>query len=83
MVPNCRAYDPAFACELVVIVDHELLAKDWSVTSDLFSVTSFSELARDARNVERWNRLHPEQEARRSHVDTLLEGSAPVVAATD
>ena len=129
-VPNCRAYDPAFAGELAVIVDHgmramlerqrgrvllphgderelragvardgqrsgrrrrhvrvrqarrrrrraaraaarvgtilreviaaaELLAQDWRVASDVFSVTSFSELARDAREVERWNRLHP------------------------
>jgi pyruvate dehydrogenase E1 component len=55
-----------------VLAAAELLADDWSVASDVFSVTSFSELARDARDVERWNRLHPESEPRRSHVEALL-----------
>jgi pyruvate dehydrogenase E1 component len=53
------------------------------VGSDVFSVTSFSELARDAREVERWNRLHPALAPRASHVSTLLGGDAPIVAATD
>ncbi len=152
--PNCRAYDPAFACELAVIIDHgmhrileeqadefyyitvmnenyaqpslpagvekdivagmyrfggenvkkarghvrllgsgsilretiaaaELLARDWQVSTEIWSVTSYSELARDARETERWNRLHPEQEQRRSHVERSLEGGVPVVAASD
>ncbi len=154
MVPNCRAYDPAFAHEIAVIMDHgmrrmmeqqadefyyitvanenyaqpslpddvapdiikgmyrlpprdptaaksvirllgsgsilreviaaaELLARDWNVASDTYSVTSFSELARDAREAERWNRLHPDLSPRRSHVGLLLDGDAPIVAATD
>jgi len=152
-VPNCRAYDPAFAYEVAVIVDagmramlergedvfyyitvmnenHEhpslpqgvaegivrgmyllerhgegdtalrllgsgtilrevraaaaLLAADWGVTSGVYSVTSFSELAREAREVGRSNRLHPLRAPRRSHLDDCLGGSrAPVVAATD
>ena len=153
-VPNCRAYDPAFAGELAVILDHgmrrmlvaqadefyyvtvmnesyaqpslsdgaaadvikgmyrfggneparprarvrllgsgailreaiaagEMLAGDFSVASDVYSVTSFSELARDARELERWNRLHPKEPPRRSHVASLLDGAAPIVAATD
>jgi pyruvate dehydrogenase E1 component len=152
-VPNCRAYDPAFAGELAVIVDHgsrqmlergedvfyyvtvmnenyaqpslpagaaegvvrgmyryaqheragrpsvrllgsgtilreviaagELLAADWDVGAEVWSVTSFSELAREAREVERWNRLHPAQPPRRSHLDDCLAGPAPVVASTD
>ena len=36
-----------------------------------------------AREVQRWNRLHPREPARRSHVETLLAGDAPIVAATD
>jgi len=36
----------------------QLLAEDWQVASEVFSVTRFSELAREARDVERWNRLH-------------------------
>jgi len=66
-----------------VIAASELLAQDWNIASDIYSVTSFSELARDARETERWNRLHPGQPERRSHVDTLLAGASPIVAATD
>ena len=151
-VPNCRAYDPAFACELAVIVDHgmrrmleqgvdefyyitvmnenyaqpsltddastgivkglyrlsapesakaairllgsgailrevmaaaELLSSDWQVDAEVWSATSFSELAREARETERWNRLHPLESARRSYVAGCLDGTAPIVAATD
>lgn len=148
-VPNCRAYDPAFAGEFAVILDHgmrqmlehdvdefyvtlmnenypqpslphgveaaiikgmyrlegaanakvrliasgtllreaqaaaQLLAEDWQVASEVFSVTSFSELARDAREVERWNRLHPQGTARTSHLADCLPNGAPVVAVSD
>ncbi|MDB5981878.1 MAG: Pyruvate dehydrogenase component [Pseudomonas sp.] len=153
-VPNCRAYDPAFAGELAVIVDHgmrqmleqdvdefyyvtlmnenypqpslpegveqaiirgmyrfaehdtnngkgqvrllgsgailreviaaaELLVQDWQIDSEIWSVTSFTELARDAREVERWNRLHPQQTARHSHLQDCLPAGAPVIAASD
>jgi pyruvate dehydrogenase E1 component len=60
-----------------------LLASDWRVASEIFSVTSFSELARDARETARWNRLHPADTTKTSHVARLLAGDAPVVAATD
>ena len=39
--------------------------------SEVWSVTSFSELARDAAGSERWNRLHPRQHAAASHVAAL------------
>jgi len=151
-VPNCRAYDPAFAAECAVIIDHGmramlerqedvfyyltlgnenyaqptlppeahagvikglyryasegegrpavrllgsgailretiaaagLLAADWQVSSEIWSATSYGELARDARETERWNRLHPGQPARRSHLADCLDGDAPIVAASD
>jgi pyruvate dehydrogenase E1 component len=153
-VPNCRAYDPAFAGELAAIFDHasrqmfergedvfyylttmnesypqpslppdamegvikgmyrfsstatdgnisavrllgsgailreviaaaELLAKDWKVAADVWSVTSFTELARDARDTHRSNRLHPEVPRETSYVAQCLPGTAPIVAATD
>jgi pyruvate dehydrogenase E1 component len=160
-VPNCRAYDPAFAGELAVIIDHaarqmlerredvfyyitvmnenypqpnlpasahadvikgmyrfsraesplewatsesakgsvhllgsgaifreviaaaELLENDWQVKCELWSVTSFSELAREARELTRWNRLHPGTQPRASHVAELLRPGVPVIAATD
>ena len=152
MVPNCRAWDPCFAGELAVILDHaarrvleqqcdefhyvavmnenypqpsldpalhgdvlrglyayarngegearvrllgsgtilrevlaagELLAQDWGVTNQVFSATSFSELARDARQVQRDQRLGGARSHDASQLDTLLCGNAPIVAATD
>ncbi len=153
-VPNCRAYDPGFAGEFAVILDHgmrqmlerqqdvfyyvtlmnenyeqpnlppeaaegvikglyrfgeqaaasprgrvrllgsgailreviaaaELLARDWQVDAEVWSATSFSELAREAREAQRHNRLHPQDPPRVSHLQQCLPGDAPVVAATD
>ncbi|HTH96396.1 MAG TPA: alpha-ketoglutarate dehydrogenase [Stellaceae bacterium] len=153
-IPTCRAYDPAFAGELAVILDHgmrrmleeqadefyyltvmnenyaqpslpagvaeaiikgmyrfdgrgeetspkrvrllgsgailreviaaaDLLHQDFGISCDIYSVTSFSELSREAQAIERQNRLHPEDEPRQSHVGTMLAGPAPIVAATD
>ena len=62
----------------------ELLAADWAIVADVFSVTSFSELARDAQLIERANRLNPNaQDTQTSHVERLLAGSDPVIAACD
>jgi pyruvate dehydrogenase E1 component len=154
-VPNCRAYEPATAAEMAVIVHHglhemvakqrdvfyyvtlqnenqpqpsltegnedhivrglvslgtvgstapaavrllgsgtllaevqaaaELLHADWGLTSEVFSATSYSELARAAREAERRARLHPLDAAASmgSHLADLLPGTAPVVAASD
>jgi pyruvate dehydrogenase E1 component len=153
-IPNCRAYDPAFAGELAVILDHgaremvekgkdvfyyltamnenyeqpdlppemheavikgmyafarhrpgaarecvhllgsgaimreviaaaALLAKEWQIASDVWSVTSFSELAHDARETSRYNRLHPLEPARVSYLAGCLREPFPIVAATD
>ncbi len=153
-VPNCRAYDPCFAGEFAVILDHgmrgmlerqedvfyyvtlmnenyanptlpegveadviqglyrfathsvqsargqvrlmgsgtilreviaaaELLASEWQVEAEVWSATSFSELAREAAEVERWNRLHPQEPQQTSHVRRCLPGDSPIVAASD
>jgi pyruvate dehydrogenase E1 component len=151
-VPNCRAYDPACAYELAVIVaegmrrmlveredvfyyvtvmnenapqpsmpagaeEHilrgmhcvarperrkprvhllgsgmllaeaiaaaELLETDWKIDADVWSVTSWSELAREAREVERDNRLRPESAGRTAHLQTCLADGLPVVAVSD
>ena len=60
----------------------DLLAER-GVAADVFSVTSYNELARQMRDVERWNLLHPEEPPKRSRVAELLDGEAPIVAATD
>ena len=59
------------------------LHDDFGVASDVFSVTSFTELARQGDDVARWNLLHPDAEPRRSHVAEMLDGDWPVIAATD
>ncbi|PNG24282.1 pyruvate dehydrogenase (acetyl-transferring), homodimeric type [Methylocella silvestris] len=61
-----------------------LLAKDFGVGSDVWSVPSFMELRREGLEVDRWNMLHPTEPQRRSYVETCLAGSdTPVIAATD
>ncbi|MGV8823336.1 alpha-ketoglutarate dehydrogenase [Methylibium petroleiphilum] len=152
-VPNCRTWDPAFAGEVAVIVEHgmrrmleeqadeffylllmnenyanpslpegaaagvlkglyrfrpaqgrkaaqvrllgsgailrevlaaaELLRNDYGVEAEVWSATSYSELQREAIEVERHNRLQPQAPRRRSHVAQCLAGKAPVVAASD
>ena len=62
----------------------ELLYDDFGIPSDVWSVTSFNELRRDALEVERWNQLHPDEEPRKCYVEEKLEGkSGPFIAATD
>lgn len=155
-IPNCRAYDPAFAGELAVIFDHgarrmveegcdefyyltvmnenyaqpslpdearagvirgmyrhasfggtealqqpcvrllgagailrealaaaAILRDDFGIASDVWSVTSFSELAREAAATERANRLSPSTAAAANYLETCLQGDAPIVAASD
>ena len=153
-VPNCRAYDPAFAGELAVIFDYGMrrmltegvdefyyltvmnenyaqpslapqnaehvirgmyrytlygdpskggavrllgsgtilreviaaakrLYESFGIACEVWSVTSFSELAREASETERWNRLNPDLPPRESHVQRCLAGDAPIIAATD
>jgi pyruvate dehydrogenase E1 component len=67
-----------------VMAGAELLKSDWGVTADIWSVTSFNELRRDGMAAERWNLLHPSKPAKKSYVETTLEGhSGPVIASTD
>ena len=68
-----------------VIAGAELLEKDFGVSADIWSVTSFTELRRDALDVERWNMLHPEEQTRVPYVTKCLaeRGDHPVIASTD
>ena len=62
----------------------QLLADEWGVAADLWSVTSWNELAREAVAVEEWNLLHPGDEARTAWVTDKLAGAeGPVVAVSD
>jgi pyruvate dehydrogenase E1 component len=60
----------------------QILADEYSVTSDVFSVTSFNELTRDGQEAERYNMLHPEAEEQVPYIAQVL-GSEPTIAATD
>ncbi len=67
-----------------VIAAADLLDKDFSISADVWSVTSFNELRRDGLDVERWNMLHPEASPRTSYVaDQLADQQGPFIAATD
>ena len=67
-----------------VIAAADLLAADFDITADIWSVPSFTELRREGLDVERWNMLHPTQPPRRSHVEVCLaERQGPVIAASD
>jgi len=67
-----------------VIAAAELLEKDFGIPCDVWSVTSFNELRRDALSTERWNQLHPEGKPRKSYLEKCLaDRKGPYVAATD
>jgi pyruvate dehydrogenase E1 component len=62
----------------------ELLANDWGVSADVWSVTSWTELRRQADEVEEHNLLHPEEEPEVPYVTSKLHGTVgPVVAVSD
>ena len=67
-----------------VIAAAELLKQEYGVNADIWSVTSFTELRREAMSIHRWNMLHPEKKAKTSHIEDCLRGrDGPVIAATD
>ncbi|MFI5061481.1 MAG: pyruvate dehydrogenase (acetyl-transferring), homodimeric type [Actinomycetales bacterium] len=67
-----------------VMAAADLLAEDWGVTADVWSVTSFTELRRDGMQAERWNMLHPTAKPQRPYVLECLDGRrGPVIASTD
>jgi pyruvate dehydrogenase E1 component len=62
----------------------DLLAAEYGVAADVWSVTSYKELYRDGNEVERWNMLHPGEKPRRPYIAERMAGNGGVfVAATD
>ncbi len=67
-----------------VIAAAELLKQDWKVSADVWSITSYNELAREAVDCERWNMLNPGKKARTSYITQQLEKcDGPVIASSD
>jgi pyruvate dehydrogenase E1 component len=68
----------------VAIAAAELLQNDWGIAADVWSAPSFTLLARDGQDVERWNLLHPTDEPRVAHITKQLQGTTgPIVAVSD
>ncbi len=67
-----------------VIAAGELLEKDWGVSADVWSVTSFTELRREGIDTERWNMLNPDKPQKETYIGQLLsKAEGPVIASTD
>ncbi len=67
-----------------VMAAADLLQQDFNIQSDIWSMTSINELARDGADVARWNQLHPTRKAKKSYVEKMLEGrKGPAIIATD
>jgi len=62
----------------------QLLAQDFEVSSDIYSMTSSNQLYRDAMSVKRFNDLNPDKKAKETYISQVLgKGHGPIIAATD
>ncbi|RIK83229.1 MAG: pyruvate dehydrogenase (acetyl-transferring), homodimeric type [Planctomycetota bacterium] len=62
----------------------DILAEKYQVSSDVWSVTSYNQLRRDAQECQRWNMLNPDKPRRKAYVQEQLEGThGPVIASSD
>jgi len=67
-----------------VIEAQKILESDYGVSADVWSVTSFNELRKDALEADRWNRMNPDKTQKESHVVKLLKkAEGPIIASTD
>jgi pyruvate dehydrogenase E1 component len=67
-----------------VLRAQEMLAEKYQIAADVWSVTSYTELRREAIATERWNRLHPAEAEKKTYIAAVLEGAnGPIVAASD
>jgi pyruvate dehydrogenase E1 component len=68
----------------IALEAQRILAEEHDVATDIWSATSYQQLRVDALDVERWNRLHPEEPGRQPYVTWCLDNrTGPVVAVTD
>ena len=62
----------------------EILQKDYQIDSNIWSVTSFNELRKEALEVERYNLLHPELKPKKTYIESCLSSTeGPIIAASD
>lgn len=86
-VPNARARVQLFGSGAIlrmVLQAQQILAERYQIASDVWSVTSYTQLRRDCQSCERWNMLHPDQPAKVSYLEQVLSGvKGPFIAASD
>ena len=62
----------------------EMLKEDWGIDSEIWNVTSFSELRKDAEDVKRWNMMHTKKNHKTSYLeDCIVNEKIPTVAVSD
>ena len=67
-----------------IIAAAELLKNDWGIDASIWSVTSYSELHKEAEDVRRWNILHPDHNPKKSFLEYMIKNkNGPVVAVSD
>ena len=67
-----------------VIAAAQQLKNDWGISADVWSITSYNELAREARDCERWNMLNPDKKPRTSYVEQQLSAvEGPIISSSD
>ena len=67
-----------------VIEAAKILKEEWDIDPGIWNVTSFTELRREAEEVERWNLMHPDKKQKQSHLEkSLNKNSVPTVAVSD
>ncbi len=67
-----------------VLEAQKILAEQYGVSSDAWSVTSYTQLRRDAQSCDRWNMLHPDKPAKQSYLEKILAGvKGPIISASD
>jgi pyruvate dehydrogenase E1 component len=67
-----------------VLEAQQVLAEKFGIASDVWSVTSYTQLRRDAQDAERWNMLNPGAQPKQSYIEKVLSGvQGPFIAASD
>ena len=67
-----------------VIRGQQILKEKFGIDTDVWSATSYTELARDAHAAKRWNSLHPDQPARQGFLEKQLAGiTGPFISSSD
>ncbi len=62
----------------------EILESKYKISADVWSVTSYNQLRRQALETDRWNRLHPAEASKRPEILKVLDGNeGPIIAASD